>query len=166
MHFHLSFRLDPTSPNEVNQNISLQHETITTFISGFPSLFCPSTSCASPSEEARIAIPACLRGQMGTRQVAVVAQRMVQWEPIIDHTHPPIYTSDTSTCTPPPLYTREVTVLIAGGCRWVPSPSNPPHTASPPLMSRQTTAESKAANGNTEIKTAANVFSNILFPTD
>ena len=105
-------------------------------------------------------------GRCAGRQVACVAQRMGQWEPIIDHTHPPIYTSDTSTCTHPPLYTREVTVLIAGGCRWVPSPSNPPHTASPPLMSRQTTAESKAANGNTEIKTAANVFSDILFPTD
>ena len=125
------------------------------------------TSPSEDSSERRHPLTLCLSlGQMQRRQVAFVAQRMGQWEPIIDHTHPPIYTSDTSTCTHPPLYTREVTVLIAGGCRWVPSPSIPPHTASPPLMSRQTTAESKAANGNTEIKTAANVCSDILFPTD
>ena len=47
--------------------------------------------------------------------------------------------------------------------------SHPPatHTASPPLMSQQTTAESKELRkGNTEIKTAANVFSDILIPID
>ena len=53
-------------------------------------------------------------GQMQRRQVAFVAQRMGQWEPIIDHTHPPIYTSDTN-ATHPPLYSREVTLLITGG---------------------------------------------------
>ena len=58
---------------------------------------------------------ACLWGQMQRRQVAFVAQRMGQWEPIIDHTHPPIYTSDTTVRTHPLLYSREVTVLIAGG---------------------------------------------------
>ena len=59
--------------------------------------------------------------------MAFVAQRMGQWEPIIDHTHPPIYTSDTTVRTHPLLYSREVTVLIAGGAAdGLPSPL--PHT--------------------------------------
>ena len=111
---------------------------------------------------------ACLWGQMQKRQVAFVAQRMGQWEAIIDHTHPPIYTSDTTVRTHPLLYSREVTVLIAGGgCRWASIPPPATHTASPPLMSQQTTAESKELRkGNTEIKTAANVFADILIPID
>ena len=47
----------------------------------------------------------------------------------------------------------------------IPPPAT--HTASPPLMSQQTTAESKELRkGNTEIKTAANVFADILIPID
>ena len=65
------------------------------------------------------------------------------------------------------LYTREVTVLIRGGEEGADGrqPNTHGGLLSPPLMSHQTTAKSKELRkGNTEIKTAANVFSDILIP--